>query len=130
MTFTEWLEEQRNRTDVIGDFAVSVAGHPNWPKYADGLAQFSAFVDKEFGDGAVEALKTAWREFEAKTGRGMKSSITGHVSRTRSHQSPRKASNGKPAGVPPPPSAQAANFWAGDSVLDKARLPMKPPGRA
>jgi len=126
MNFTDWLAEQAaTRTDEIGDFAQGPACHPSWPAAGRNLEPFEDFVVREFGVAAVKSLHRAWKEFQKSREIQTESPFGGLVHRSVSRTNP--ARRVKPAD--PEPATQPANFWSGHPVLDKAALPMKPPGR-
>jgi hypothetical protein len=120
MNFTDWLEEQKNRSDRVGDFAVGVSGHEAWPKHATDLEAFENFVYEFFDMSAVTVLRKAWKEFKR-----CKTDVSVFEARATSGAK-RSKKNKETSGEN---STQSANFWYGHPVLDKRFMPMKPPGR-
>lgn len=124
MNFTDWLTEQAAcRTDEVADFAQGVACHALWPTRGRSLETFEDFVVREFGTGAVKALHRAWNEF---TKEKAPKSVNpfGRAADTPAAKARRKAKASAGAEI-----RSVGNPWAGHPVLDKARLPLKPPGR-
>lgn len=122
MKFGEWIKEQRDRTDLIGSFATSVAQDEDFPIFGT-PEDMSLFVEANYGTEAVAAFLEALREFK---GTHKESSL----------QPPsvvcRRPAKGRPVPVrpaPPMPSGTPGNFWAGHPVLDRTKMPLKPPGR-
>jgi len=130
MNFTDWLAEQAaSRTDEVADFAQGVAGHALWPTQGRVLETFEDFVVREFGTGAVKALHRAWNEYaKSKATKPQSNPFGGSQAASVSRARGKKPSSKSPtealsSGI------QSSNFWAGHPTLDKASLPMKPPGR-
>lgn len=129
MTFTEWLAEQAaTRTDEVADFAQGVASHGLWPAQGRTLETFEDFVVREFGTGAVKALHRAWNEFaKVKAPKPQSNPFGGAQSASVSHARRKKDSDKPTESVSS--GIQHTNFWQGHPTLDKAALPLKPPGR-
>jgi hypothetical protein len=134
MTFTDWLAEQAAmRKDDVADFAQGPACDPDWPVQAKQLEDYEDFVMREYGAGAVKTLHRAWNEFQkSKAPKGQESpfggSIVGSVARAKANKRSRTRKSDPPA-EPVSNGYQHTNFWQGHPTLDKANLPMKPPGR-
>ena len=67
MTFRSWLQKQRNRNDAVGDFARDVRDDldsrgihsvTGWVKYLN---------NRHACEGAIEAVKKAWKEYSNET---------------------------------------------------------------
>ena len=64
MSFTKWLSKQRDRNDWVGDLAIDAHYDKKWPKRGKSFDIFERHLE-EMGarDNAIEALKTAWKEY-------------------------------------------------------------------
>lgn len=131
MNFTDWLAEQAAlRTDEVADFAQGPACDPEWPVQAKYLEAYEDFVVREYGVDAVKTLHRAWNEFQKdKAPKAQESpfggSVVGSVSRAKRNKAKAKSDPTEPVSS----GMQHSNFWQGHPTLDKAALPMKPPGR-
>lgn len=66
-TFNEWLRDQYERTDAIGDLSRSMRVDKKWPaRFRESLAPFSDHVRTNplYGDGVIPVLFNAWGEFQ------------------------------------------------------------------
>ena len=131
MNFTSWLAEQAAmRTDEVADFAQGPVCHARWPVDGRILETFEDFVVKEFGVGAVKTLHRAWHEFQkTKAPKGQESPFGGPTVASVSRAKRTRKLKAEVPVVGTPPGFQPANFWDGHPILDKAALPLKPPGR-
>lgn len=66
--FSEWLRDQWQRTDAIGDLSRGMRIDISWPKKKRSLAPFSDYVRSTYGKKAIPALFNAWVEFAEKRG--------------------------------------------------------------
>lgn len=131
MNFTDWLAEQAAmRTDDVADFAQGPACHALWPVNGRKLEVFEDFVVREYGAGAVKTLHRAWKEFErSRAPKAAESPFGGAVAASAARATRSRKARSVPPQEPVSSATQHSNFWAGDPMLDKSRLPMKPPGR-
>jgi len=133
MNFTEWLAEQAatRRTDETADFAQGVACHALWPVGGRNLETFEDFVVREFGPGPVKVLHRVWNEYDRTRAPRVESPFGGMMSASspKTRRTTRKKADSDPPEVHQSTGIQSSNFWAGHPTLDKAALPMKPPGR-
>jgi hypothetical protein len=130
MNFTDWLAEQAaSRSDEVADFAQGVACHALWPTQGRVLETFEDFVVREFGTGAVKALHRAWNEYAKSKAPKPQSNPFGGSIDASAAKARRKKSASKPPTEVQSSGVQHTNFWAGHPTLDKAALPLKPPGR-
>lgn len=65
MSFTQWLLRQVGRDDPIGDLAGDVGRDPDWPARSKSLNRLLVYLrSRGTCDGAIAALRAAWREWQ------------------------------------------------------------------
>jgi uncharacterized protein YozE (UPF0346 family) len=66
LTFYQWLQQQVDRDDQVGDLAKDVRRDPNFEGHSEALETASDYLDSNrYHSFASEALEDAWRESEA-----------------------------------------------------------------
>lgn len=68
MKFYTWLMKNRWRADLIGDIARDVHADARWPKTANAWADVKEALPSTACDGARDALRAAWAEYELYVG--------------------------------------------------------------
>jgi len=62
MTFRKWLEQQKEREDLVGDFARDVADDPSFPNRSDKSGNAAHF--EWMPDEVRERFDEVWREYQ------------------------------------------------------------------
>ncbi len=63
--FTDWLLQQADRDDPVGDLASDVARDPDWPASSRSLSRLLVYLrNRGACEGAIQALRTAWGEWQ------------------------------------------------------------------
>lgn len=63
--FHRWLERQKGKESIVGDFASDAVGDKNFPIGATTYAEVHAYIERFASNAAMEALKEAWKKFQA-----------------------------------------------------------------
>ncbi|MGQ9683846.1 MAG: YozE family protein [Anaerolineae bacterium] len=64
-SFTQWLLQQVDRDDPVGDLAGDAARDPEWPAGGRGLSRFLVYLrNRGACEGAITALQLAWSEWK------------------------------------------------------------------
>lgn len=68
MTFWNWLAMQRDRTDVVGDFARDARKDPSWPSRASGYDTLEMYLETQGAtESALEVFAEAHRQWQRGT---------------------------------------------------------------
>ena len=63
--FHRWLERQKGKESIVGDFASDAMGDKNFPTGATTYAEVHAYLERFASSVAMGALKEAWKKFQA-----------------------------------------------------------------
>ena len=64
-TFTDWLLQQADRDDPVGDLSRDVARDPDWPGSSRSLSRLLVYLHNRGAcEGAIAVLRAAWREWQ------------------------------------------------------------------
>jgi len=66
-TFNEWLSEQRERDDPVGDLAGDAARDRKFPEIDSRVKLMNYLFSRMACDDALRAAKRAWKEYERVT---------------------------------------------------------------
>ena len=65
MTFTQWLEDQVERQDAVGEFARDAMQDDDWPQMAVMKSSFGFYLTQSDASlVALNVLDDAWAEFQ------------------------------------------------------------------
>ena len=69
--FTDWLSEQRDRDDPIGDLARDMLDDSYWPSTCESLSGLLTYLAHRGAcEGAIRALTQAWGRFLEESNHG------------------------------------------------------------